>query len=106
MAIGEKFKRKCVFAPSPHISKSENGSGFVNWLLVERLCLESMHAREDWRLMEYTEESIFNSAWVFPFRKPSENACKMSNEVLLKTHGWSFLVGPSHAGSGGMAQSK
>lgn len=41
MAAGGKFKRKCVFVPCPHISKSENDSAFGNWLLVKRLGLES-----------------------------------------------------------------
>lgn len=41
VAAGRKFKRNCVFAPCPHISKSENSSAFGNWLLVKRLSLES-----------------------------------------------------------------
>lgn len=32
IAVGGKFKRKCVFASCPHVSKSENGSAFGNWL--------------------------------------------------------------------------
>lgn len=41
VAVGGKFKRKYMFVPRPHISKSDNGSAFRNWLLVKRLSLES-----------------------------------------------------------------
>lgn len=39
VAVGGKFKRKCVFASCPHVSKSENGSAFKNWpfFFVKRL---------------------------------------------------------------------
>lgn len=39
VAVGGKFKRKCVFASCPHVFKSENGSAFRNWLFVKRLSL-------------------------------------------------------------------
>lgn len=39
VAAGGKFKRKCMFASCPHVSKSEKGSAFRNWLLVKRLSL-------------------------------------------------------------------